>query len=156
MIDQAVALSVTTLIQPFEGYHRVTPGGGCKAYPDPGTGAQPWTIGWGSTGPDINADTCWTREQADARLQMDVAKFAQAVVGLSPRLLEEPARRLAAIISFAYNCGVGNYRVSTLKRRVDAADWPGAAEQIVKWDKAGGRVLAGLTRRRRSEALLLA
>jgi lysozyme len=87
---------------------------------------------------------------------MDVAKFAQAVVGLSPRLLEEPARRLAAIISFAYNCGIGNYRVSTLKRKVDAADWPGAAEQIVKWDKAGGRVLAGLTRRRRSEALLLA
>ena len=155
MIDQAVALSVSTLVQPFEGYHRLTADGGCEAYPDPGTGGEPWTIGWGSTGPDIDRHTVWTRAQSDARLLMDAAKFAQAVVGLSPRLLEEPARRLAAIISFAYNCGVGNYRVSTLKRRVDAADWPGAAEQILKWDKAAGRVLPGLTRRRRCEALLL-
>ena len=74
---------------------------------------------------------------------------------MSPRLLKEPPRRLAAITSFTYNCGFGRYRISTLKKRVDAGDWSGAKEEIVKWNKAAGRVLAGLTRRRQAEAVLL-
>jgi lysozyme len=74
---------------------------------------------------------------------------------MSPRLLREPDRRLAAIISFAYNCGTGNYRISTLKKRVDAGDWAGAKQEIVRWNKAAGRVLNGLTRRRQAEAALL-
>lgn len=74
---------------------------------------------------------------------------------MSPRLLKEPPRRLAAVMSFAYNVGLGNYRVSTFKKRVDAGDWAGACEEIVKWNKAAGRVLAGLTRRRMAEAALL-
>ena len=74
---------------------------------------------------------------------------------LSPRLAHESDRRLAAVISFLYNCGGGNYRVSTLKKRVDAGDWDGAKEEIVKWNKASGRVLPGLTKRRQAEAAFL-
>ena len=64
-------------------------------------------------------------------------------------------RRFAAIISFCYNCGTGNYRISTLKKRVDAKDWAGAQEEIRKWNKAAGRVLPGLVKRRAAEAALL-
>lgn len=74
---------------------------------------------------------------------------------MSPRLLNEPDRRVAAILSWVYNCGLGNYRISTFKKRVDAGDWAGAKEECVKWNKAAGRVLPGLTRRRIAEATLL-
>ena len=77
------------------------------------------------------------------------------MLALSPGLAQEPARRLAAIISFCYNCGLGNYRISRLRKRVDAKDWEGACEQILKWNKAAGRVLKGLTRRREAEAAFL-
>lgn len=143
------------LVKPFEGYHRKLPDGRCQAYPDPGTGAQPWTNGWGSTGPDITPQTVWTPEQAEARLQQDLRKFAVGVVGLSPDIVNQPQRRLAALISFTYNCGLGNYKISTLKRRVDQGDWFNASQEILKWNKAAGRVLPGLTRRRKAESLLL-
>ena len=155
MIQDAVELAAVALVRPFEGYAKALPDGGCRAYADPGTGGRPWTIGWGSTGVDITQDTVWTREQADARLANELHGFAAAVCKLSPSMLGEQDRRLAALISFAYNCGTGNYRVSTLKRRVDAADWPGAREEIIKWNKAAGRVLNGLTKRRQAEAALL-
>lgn len=155
MIDDAVRLSASLLVQPFEGYHRKLDDGSCSAYPDPGTGAQPWTIGWGSTGADIGPDTTWSRRDADARLERDLGKFAAGVMGLSPGLVSEPDNRCAAIISFAYNCGLGNYRVSTLRKRVNDQDWAGAREEIVKWNKAAGRVLKGLTRRRQAEAAML-
>lgn len=152
----AVNLACDLLIKPFEGYHRRLPDGGCCAYPDPGTGGKPWTIGWGSTGPHINPQTVWTREQADAALLHDAHKFALGVLGLSPDLLYQPPKRFAALISFAYNCGLGNYRISTLRKRVNEADWAGAQQEILRWNKAAGRVLPGLTRRRQSESLLLA
>ena len=155
MIPSAVKLACTALICPFEGYHRRLPDGGCKSYPDPGTGALPWTVGWGSTGTHIGPDTVWTREQADDALYEEAAGKARSVLALSPCLGEEPDRRFAAIISFAYNCGLGNYRISTLRKRVNAKDWDGAAHEIVKWNKASGRVMAGLTRRRQAEAMML-
>lgn len=155
MIRDAVALSRKALVKPFEGYHKRLPDGGCKAYPDPGTGGKPWTIGWGTTGPDVKADSVWTEEQAQAALDREIMGKTMGVLKLSPSLAKASDRRLAAIISFAYNCGLGNYRISTLKRRIDAGDWDGAAEEIVKWNKAAGRVLPGLTRRRVAEAALL-
>ena len=156
MIEEAIKLATETLIKPFEGYHRRLPDGGCAAYPDPGTGAEPWTIGWGCTGPDIKRDTVWTVQQAQDRLEAEVRHFAHGVLKLSPALANELPRRLAAIISFAFNCGLGNYRISTLKRRVDAKDWAEAQKEIVKWNKAAGRVLKGLTIRREAEARMLA
>jgi GH24 family phage-related lysozyme (muramidase) len=154
-VNEAICLATEVLLKPFEGYHRRLPDGGCRAYPDPGTGAEPWTIGWGSTGPDITDTTVWTAEQADARAKADTERFARAVLMLSPGLDEELPRRFAAIISFAYNCGTGNYRISTLRKRVNARDWAGAQQEIVRWNKAAGRVLPGLTRRRAAEAAML-
>lgn len=155
MIEDAIRIAREALVKPFEGYHKRLPDGGCAAYPDPGTGAEPWTIGYGSTGPDIARDTCWTQQKAESALDDDLRRFALGVIKLSPDILKEPARRLAALISFAYNCGLGNYRISTLRKRVNAQNWEGACAEIVKWNKAAGRVLAGLTRRRVAEAALL-
>ena len=155
MISDAVKIAIDGLIKPFEGYARRLPDGCCAAYPDPGTRGDPWTIGYGSTGAGIGPDTVWTREQAESALTDHVAYFVSGVLRLSPVLSGAADRRLAAIISFAYNCGLGNYRISTLKKRVDAEDWDGAATEIVKWNKAAGRVLPGLTRRRTAEAAML-
>lgn len=154
-MDEAIQLATEGLIKPFEGYHKKLPDGGCMAYPDPGTGAEPWTIGWGSTGPDVRPSTVWSREAAQLRLEREVLHFAVETLRLSPGLKAELPRRFAAIISFCYNCGTGNYRISTLRKRVNAKDWAGAQTEIVKWNKAAGRVLRGLTIRRTAEAKLL-
>lgn len=155
MISDAVKIAVDALIKPFEGYARRLPDDRCAAYPDPGTGGDPWTIGFGSTGSGIGPDTVWTREQAESALTDHVSYFVSGVLRLSPILASASDRRLAALISFCYNCGLGNYRISTLKKRIDAEDWDGAATEIVKWNKAAGRVLPGLTRRRQAEAEFL-
>jgi len=154
-IEEAIRIATETLIKPFEGYAIKLPNGSCGAYPDPGTGGAPWTIGYGSTGPDVTRGTIWTHEQAESRLIEHVASFTSGVLSLSPILALTLPRRLAAIISFAYNCGLRNYRISTLRKRINNEDWEGAKREIVKWNKANGRVLRGLIRRREAEAALL-
>lgn len=154
-IVKAVQIARDVLIKPFEGYHKKLPNGGCRAYPDPGTGGHPWTIGYGSTGPRINKDTVWEYEQAEKALDEHIIYFLSNVLRMSPKLAYTEPRRLAAVISFAYNCGLRNYQISTFKKRVDAEDWVGAAHEIKRWNKAAGRVLPGLTRRRAAEAELL-
>jgi lysozyme len=85
-------------------------------------------------------------------LVADVGYFENEVLKLSPHL---EGNRLAAITSFAFNLGVNAYKNSTLRKRVDACDWDSAQMEIRRWNKAGGRVLNGLTRRRSAEAELL-
>lgn len=154
MIQDAIALSREALVKPFEGYHRKLPDGGCAAYPDPGTGGEPWTIGYGSTG-GVTPDTVWTQEQAQAALDRELMGKALGVLKYTPNLADELPRRFAAIISFAYNCGLGNYRVSTLRRKISERDWSSAAQEILKWNKAAGRVMPGLVRRRQAESKFL-
>jgi len=74
---------------------------------------------------------------------------------LCPGLKDEPPRRQAAVLSWAYNCGLGNLRISTFRKRINEKNWEEAALECLKWDKAAGRVLRGLTRRRQAESLLL-
>ena len=63
--------------------------------------------------------------------------------------------RLAALLDFAFNLGLGNLKASTLRKRVNQGDWLDAQVQIMKWNKAGGKALKGLTRRREAERQLL-
>jgi GH24 family phage-related lysozyme (muramidase) len=152
---EVIALCADVLVKPFEGYAKRLPNGDCTAYPDPGSGGDPWTIGWGSTGPDIVEGTVWTQERAQKALEAHLSHFYDALVLLSPKLVTEPPRRIAAVLSWVYNCGTGNYRISTFKKRIDAKDWEGAATECLKWNKASGRVLKGLTRRRQAESLMI-
>jgi GH24 family phage-related lysozyme (muramidase) len=139
------------LIKRFEGCARVRPDGLVEAYPDPGTGGAPWTIGWGATGPDIGPATVWTRAQCDTRLEIDVARHASEV---SPAIGGAPTSQLQfdALVSFHYNTGA--IRRATLTKRHLAGDFAAAAAEFARWNRAGGRVLNGLVRRRAAEAAL--
>jgi lysozyme len=132
------------LIQSFEGCR-------LQAYPDPGTGGDPWTIGWGATGPNIKKGTVWTQEQADKRLIDHLAIFEAHVNTLIKTTTQG---QFDALVSFAYNCGPANLAKSTLLRMHNAGDYEGAAKQFARWNKAAGKVLRGLTRRRAAEAEL--
>ena len=68
----------TALIKRFEGCARIRSDGKVEAYPDPGTGGAPWTIGWGATGPGIERGTVWTQKQCDDRLPAEPAVAAPA------------------------------------------------------------------------------
>lgn len=112
------------------------------------------TVGYGSTGSDITITTVWTLEQAESRLQQDAARSLLLALRHSPVLADQPKRH-AAIADFIYNLGIGRYLASTLKRRVDAEDWAGAAGELSKWVWGGGKKLPGLVARREDEAKLM-
>lgn len=154
MISDAIRISREALVKPFEGYGKRLPDGRCTAYPDPGSGAEPWTIGYGSTH-GVRPGDVWTEAAAEAALDAELMQCATGLLKYSPGLLSAKDGQFAALISFAYNCGLGNYRISTLRKRVNAEDWAGAQTEIVKWNKAAGKVMRGLTRRRQAEAALL-
>jgi lysozyme len=76
--------------------------------------------------------------------------YMAGVLKASPILIRNQ-RLLAAITDFAYNLGVGRYRASTLKRRVDSNDLLGVETELRKWIRGGGKVLPGLVKRRQAE-----
>lgn len=110
------------------------------------------TIGWGSTGPHVKPGMKITQERGEALLRADLSRFEAAVT----RLVTVPIsqNQYDALVSFAFNLGEGNLAKSTLLKRVNARDFAGAANEFGKWNRAGGVVLAGLTRRRAAEAAL--
>ncbi len=108
-----------------------------------------WTIGYGHTGPDVRPGLMITQEQANALLAADLARFEQGVAKLVTLLLNQ--YQFDALVSFSYNLGLGNLQHSTLLRLLNAGEVTAAAEQFLCWDKAGGRQVAGLTRRRKAE-----
>lgn len=120
-----------------------------------GMSGAPWTIGWGSTGPEIGPGTKWTYAKAndhfEARLAIDMGHVIRAI-GSVPRAIT--ANELAAMTSLAYNIGIGAFRTSTLLRLYRAGDIQGAAEQFLRWNKAQGQVMPGLVKRRAHERAL--
>lgn len=144
------------LVMEFEGCHRPIGGGKFIAYPDPGPTGLPVTIGWGTTRHDskpIAHGTVWTQAQCDAAFEADLAKYAAEVAdALGPSLARTSQAQFDALVSFHYNTGA-IYR-ATLTARHRAGDYAGAAKEFARWNRAGGRVLAGLTRRRAAEAKL--
>lgn len=146
-----VSPACVQLIKRFEGCARLRGDGLVEAYPDPGTGGEPWTIGWGTTGRDVTRGTVWTEDQCDARLEADIARHAGEVrqaIGDAPT--SQP--QFDALVSFHYNTGA--IHRATLTRKHVAGDHEGAAREFSRWKHAGGRVLKGLVRRRRAEAAL--
>lgn len=139
------------LIQRFEGCAKKRADGTFEAYPDPGTGGDPWTIGWGATGKSIGPGTIWTQAQCDARLEADLARYS-ADVGRAIGDAPTSQQQFDALVSFHYNTGA--IARATLTKLHKAGDHAGAAAEFGKWVHAGGRRLAGLVRRREAEAAL--
>ena len=130
------------LIKEFEGCR-------LKAYPDPGTGGEPWTIGWGHTGSDVYPGKVISQKEADELFEKDMQKFIDGVA----KLVKVPMSngQYGALVSFAYNCGLGSLGSSSLLKYFNIGKIQEAADQFPLWNKAAGKVLAGLVRRRKAE-----
>lgn len=124
---------------------------GCRltAYQDV---AGVWTIGYGHTGPDVSPGLTITQTQAAQLLQQDVASAAACVNQAVTVALNQD--EFDALVDFVFNVGRGAFLGSTMLRDLNSGDFADAAEQFDKWDHAGGKVVAGLLRRREAEQAL--
>lgn len=128
---------------------------GCSltAYPDPATGGAPWTIGFGWTQPIDGVAVCpgmvISQAKAEELLRRGIVSYEQAL----NKVIKAPVtqNQFDAMLSLAYNIGTRAFSTSTLLKLLNQKDYAGAAEQFLRWDKAGGKVMPGLTRRRYAE-----
>lgn len=134
------------LIKQFEG---------CKltAYRD---SVGVWTIGYGWTQPvdgkPIRAGMTIKQETAERLLKTGLVSYESDVSRLVKVGLNQG--QFDALVSFTYNLGARSLSTSTLLRKLNAGDYAGAADEFLRWNKAGGKVLNGLTRRREAERAL--
>ena len=134
------------LIKQFEG---------CKltAYQD---SVGVWTIGYGWTQPvdgkPIRAGMTIKQETAERLLKTGLVSYESDVSRLVKVGLTQG--QFDALVSFTYNLGARSLSTSTLLRKLNAGDYAGAADEFLRWNKAGGKVLNGLTRRREAERAL--
>lgn len=134
------------LIKEFEGLK-------LNAYLCP---ANVWTIGYGHTSaagsPTVTPDMKISQAQAEHILASDLLKYEVAV----ERAVTVPLtqNQFDALVSFAFNCGIGALQKSSLLKKLNRGEYDAVPAELMKWNKAGGKELAGLTRRRRAEAAL--
>jgi lysozyme len=143
MSSYTTSPSMRQMIEGFEGLR-------LDAYQD---SVGVWTIGYGHT--PATPGQAITQEQADSLMASDLARFERSVNGFCANSATTQGQ-FDAMVSFAYNLGAGALGGSTLLRLHRAGDYDGAAQEFLKWDHAGGQVLAGLTRRREAEAQVYA
>ncbi|MEX5908508.1 lysozyme [Citrobacter portucalensis] len=134
------------LIKQFEGC-RLT------AYPDPGTGGDPWTIGYGWTHPvdgkPVKRGMTIDQQTADRLLKTGLVGYENDV--LKVVMVKLTQGQFDALVSFAYNVGSRALSTSTLLKKLNAGDIKGAADEFLRWNKSGGKVMPGLTNRRKAE-----
>lgn len=139
------------IIKEFEGF---VP----NWYPDPAHGWKVPTIGYGHTdaagSPKYASSKSLKLTEAEASeiLRRDIQRYEADVARLVKVPLNE--NQNAALVSFTYNLGAGNLGSSTLLRKLNAGDYAGAAAEFPRWNRAGGKVLKGLVRRRAAEQAL--
>jgi len=136
-----------------------------------------WTVGWGHAMysdqlalPNIRKENytglirsdyqlkegdnrVWSKEELVNLFKVDIDSFERGVLRLSPTLANHQSK-FDAVVSFAYNAGLGNYQRSTIRMKVNRGDWDAAAEAFMSWTKAGGKEVAGLVKRRKAEKAL--
>jgi len=136
------------LVKSFEGLS-------LKSYPDPATGGEPITIGYGSTryanGDKVKLGEIITLQEAERLLANDLERRYNAIKNWLPANINQ--NQIDALVSFVYNVGVGNFEKSTLRKKV----WANPNDPLIKiefskWNKAAGKVMKGLTRRRKAES----
>lgn len=147
------------LIKAFEGCHN-TP------YRCP---AALWTIGYGHVlypdqarlktperalyGIKDEHNRTFEYDEIDSLLEKDLERFEAGVLRLCPASADSQSQ-FDAIVSFSFNVGLGNLQASSLRMKYSRGDYDGAADEFLKWNKAGGKVLNGLVRRREAERAL--
>ena len=125
---------------------------GCElyAYKCP---AGVWTIGYGHT-KGVEPGMQITEQDAEDMLKEELIEYESYINDLVTVGLNQ--NQFDAMVSWVYNLGAGNLKASTLLKVLNAGDYAGVSAQIMRWNKAGGKVLEGLTRRRQAEADLFA
>lgn len=108
-----------------------------------------WTIGYGSTGPDIGPDMIWTEKQCEDRLKSDLSLFERGIDSVITAPVTD--NQFSAVVVLAYNVGINGARKSTLVKLLNLKDYSAAADEFLKWNKSGGKEVPGLTRRRIAE-----
>jgi lysozyme len=131
------------LIKSFEGWRS-------KAYRD---AVGVWTIGYGHTSmagePQVRRGMVISEAEGEAILRRDVEKFAIGVAKAITRKVND--NQFGALVSFAYNVGLGGFRKSSVLTAVNSGQFDRVPHRLMLWNKAGGKVLPGLTRRRKAE-----
>lgn len=134
------------LLKTFEGLE-------LKAYQDI---VGVWTIGYGSTrglnGDKVMAGDTITLQEADKLLELDLEPFCKGVSELVEVKLSQ--NQFDALVSLSYNIGIGNFKKSTLLKKLNKYDYVGASEEFPKWRRAGNKIIYGLVKRREQERLL--
>ncbi|MEQ9888851.1 lysozyme [Pectobacterium zantedeschiae] len=131
-------------IEKIKGYEGLS----LIAYPDPGTGGRPWTIGYGHTLGVQKGDVI-TLRQAELFLHEDLSP-AYITIETNVKVTLTQGQ-FDALCSFIFNLGAGNFVKSTLLKKLNAGDIKGAADEFLRWNNAAGRILPGLDVRRASE-----
>jgi lysozyme len=138
-----------SLVKEFEGLR-------LSAYKCP---AGVWTIGYGHTtaagGPAVKPGMKITKAQAEKILADDIDRFedqVERILGAKGQKLT--AHQFDALVSLAFNIGLGAFGKSTLVRKIKSGDLAAVPSQIMRWNKVKGKELSGLTRRRRAECAL--
>lgn len=142
-LRRSIGAAGLALVKEFEGCELV-------AYRCP---AGVWTIGYGSTGKHVRPGLIITPQRAEELLREDLLRFENAVADHAPGANDN---QFDAMVCFAFNVGTEAFSTSTLLRLHKAGNFAGAAAQFARWNRASGKVLAGLTRRRAAEARLYA
>jgi lysozyme len=122
------------------------------AYPDPASGGEPYTIGYGHTGPDIYLGKKITEDEAEVYLLQDIQRCETAIYGLVRVTLTQG--QFDALVDFIFNEGVSHFKDSTLLRLINRGLFDLADKEFAKWDLADGKKFEGLTKRRAAEAAL--
>ena len=137
------------LIKKFEGLK-------LEAYPDPATGGDPWTIGYGHTSaaglPNVVPGLTITKKEAEDILIKDLSKFEKGVIRNLKVDVNE--NQFSSLVSFAFNVGIGSFSTSTLLKKLNDRDHTGAAHELDRWVYGAGKVMKGLVRRRKAEKAL--
>lgn len=136
-------MDVATFIKQFEG---------CKleAYPDPGTGNEPWTIGYGST-TGVTKGMTITQEEADLRLANDIANVQKRINSFLGENELTP-NQMIAFTSFCFN--VKSWEIRPLAIYIQNRNYQKALDHWMLYDKANGEILSGLVKRREAEKAL--
>lgn len=138
-LGSSLALSGAYLVGPNEGKVNST-------YLDP---ISIKTSCYGHTGPELKLGQKFTDDQCLDQLAEDLSSHDKQMMVLIHVPLSD--NQHAAFLSFTYNVGVGSFKSSTLLKKLNKEDYSGACNELLKWDKAGGKVLPGLTKRREAE-----
>lgn len=128
------------------------------AYPDPGSrNGEPWTIGFGHVSDGhmkVYRGLTITPAQAEAALEYDLNETAAAVESLV--MVDLTDNQFGALVSFAFNVGIGAFKKSTLLKKLNRGDYAAVPGELAKWKFNDGKVMQGLINRRAAEAGLWA